>query len=80
MTYLPNAPTEFQGGVRVEHNDLIQWGAAFRANQGWLVNAGIKIQRKTTIGYSFEIYKTPLSIYTSGSNAHELLLRYDFLN
>jgi type IX secretion system PorP/SprF family membrane protein len=79
FTYLPNAPKEFQGGARVEHNNLLQWGLAWRANQGWLVNAGVKIQRKTTIGYSFEIYKTPLSIYDGGSNAHELLLRYEFL-
>ena len=79
LTYLPNAPKEFQGGVRVEHSELLQWGVAYRAHQGWLVNAGVKIQKKTTIGYSFEIYKSPLSLFDGGSNAHELMLRYEFL-
>jgi type IX secretion system PorP/SprF family membrane protein len=79
LTYLPNAPTEFQGGARIEFNDLLLTGLAYRANQGWLVSAGVKIDKKATIGYSFEIYRSPLSIFDGGSNAHELLIRYDFL-
>jgi type IX secretion system PorP/SprF family membrane protein len=79
FTYLPNAPKEFQGGARLEFNDLLLTGLAFRANQGWLVSAGVKLDKKATIGYSFEIYRSPLSIFDGGSNAHELLIKYDFL-
>ncbi len=77
--YLPNAPLEFQGGARVEHHELFWWGLAFRARQSWMVSAGLHINKVFTIGYSFDIYTTPLSVYNQGSSAHEILLRYDFL-
>jgi type IX secretion system PorP/SprF family membrane protein len=79
MIYLPNAPLEFQGGVRVEHDNIFWWGLALRAEQSWLLSAGLNVNKKIRIGYSFEIYKTPLSVYDKGSNAHELLFCYDFL-
>lgn len=79
FTYLPNAPEEFQGGVKVAHHDLFWYGVALRARQSWMVSAGLKVQKKLTIGYSFDIYTTPLSVFDKGSNAHELMLRYDFL-
>ncbi len=79
VTYLPNAPTEFQAGARVEHSDIFWWGLAIRAHQSWMLSAGVKIQRKFNIGYCFDIYSNPLSVYDKGANAHEIMLRYDFL-
>ena len=77
--YLPNAPLEVQGGARVEHKEVFWWGLALRARQSWMLSAGVKIQKKLTIGYCFDIFNTPLSVYDKGSNGHEILLRYDFL-
>lgn len=77
--YLPNAPLEFQGGARVEHKEIFWWGVALRAKQSWMLSAGVKIQKKFTIGYCFDIYDTPLSVYDPGSNGHEILLKYDFI-
>jgi type IX secretion system PorP/SprF family membrane protein len=77
--YLPNAPKEFQGGVRVEHHELFWWGVALRARQSWMLSAGLHINKAFSVGYSFDIYTTPLSVYDQGSNAHEIMLRYDFL-
>jgi len=76
MVYLPNAPVEFQGGVRVEHNEIFWWGLGARIHQGVMLSAGVNIDKKFTIGYVFEIYKTPYSVYEKGSNAHEIMLRY----
>jgi hypothetical protein len=76
VIYLPNAPTELQAGARVEHRDLFWWGLSLRARQSWMLSAGIKLQQKLTVGYSFDIYSTPLSVFDRGANAHELLLRY----
>lgn len=77
--YLPNAPLEFQGGVRVEHRDIFWWGVGLRANQSWMLSAGVKIQKKFTVGYCFDIFNTPLSVYDRGSNGNEILLKYEFL-
>jgi len=77
--YLPNAPLEFQGGVRVEQKEKLFWGVSLRANQGWMLSAGVHIKKKFTIGYSFDIFTTPLSTFDKGGNAHEVMLRYDFL-
>jgi len=79
MIYLPNAPLEFQGGFRVEHSEIFWWGVSLRAKQSFMLSAGVNINKKFVIGYSFDIYKTPLSVYDAGSSAHEILLRYNFL-
>ena len=75
VIYLPNAPTEIQGGVKVEHKDLFWWGLSFRAKQSAIISAGVNIQKRFSFGYSFDIYRTPLSLFDSGANAHELMLR-----
>lgn len=77
--YLPNSPLEFQGGARVEHKETFWWGVSLRLRQSWMISAGVHIKKKLSIGYSFDIYNSPLSIYDKGANAHEILLRYDFL-
>ncbi|HEY6502740.1 MAG TPA: type IX secretion system membrane protein PorP/SprF [Chitinophagaceae bacterium] len=77
--YLPNAPLEFQGGVRVEHNDLFWWGVSYRAKQSFMLSAGVNVSKKFTIGYSYDIYKTPVSNFDEGASAHEVLLRYNIV-
>jgi len=78
LTMLPNAPTEFQFGGRIEHNKLIWFGAGYRIHQGPMFSGGINISEKFTIGYGFDIYNAPLSTYTNGSTAHEFLIKYSF--
>ncbi|MBI5372832.1 MAG: type IX secretion system membrane protein PorP/SprF [Sphingobacteriales bacterium] len=77
FVYLPNAPPEFQGGIRVEHSEVFWWELALCAKQGFILSAGVNLNKKFTIGYSFDIYKNPVSVFDNGSNAHEVLLRYN---
>jgi type IX secretion system PorP/SprF family membrane protein len=79
VIYLPNAPTELQAGARVEHRELFWWGLSLRARQSWMLSAGVKVQKKLMLGYSFDIYSSPLSVFDKGPNAHEVVLRYQFL-
>ncbi len=48
--YLPNAPLEFQGGVRVEHRDVFWWGLALRARPRWMLSAGVTIPNQFAVG------------------------------
>jgi len=77
MIYLPNAPTEYQVGARVEHNELFWWGLGYRVKQSVILSAGVNINRKFRIGYAFDIYSNPISVYDKGANAHEMLLSYN---
>ena len=79
VIYLPNAPTELQVGARVEHSEVFWWGVGYRANQGFMLSAGLNLHKKFRLGYSFDIYDKPISSFDGGAGAHELLLRYDFL-
>ncbi|HEV7330655.1 MAG TPA: PorP/SprF family type IX secretion system membrane protein [Flavisolibacter sp.] len=78
VIYLPNAPVEVQGGIRMMHNDLLWYGLSWRARQGWMIAAGFKVKEKFTVGYSFDIFNAPLSVYQKGSSGHELMLQYSF--
>jgi type IX secretion system PorP/SprF family membrane protein len=77
VIYLPNAPTEYQFGVRAEHSEKFFWGVGYRLKQSWMLSAGFHVNKKFTIGYAFDIYQTPISVYDAGANAHEILLRYN---
>jgi type IX secretion system PorP/SprF family membrane protein len=79
VIYLPNAPTEIQGGVRVEHHNLFWYGLALKKEQSWMISAGLRLKQRFNIGYSFDIYTTPLSVFNQGSNGHEIMLRYEFI-
>ena len=67
VIYLPNAPTDFQGGIRVEHKQSFWWGVAARARQSFILSAGVHVKNAFSIGYSFDIYKTPLSVFDAGA-------------
>lgn len=79
VIYLPNAPTEVTGGVRVEHDKLLWWGLGYRSTQSWMLSAGLHINKKLSLGYSYDIYNAPVSSFDAGHNAHEFLLRFNFI-
>jgi len=77
VIYLPNAPTEYQFGARVEHMEKFWWGLGYRVKQSFMLSAGVNVNKKFTIGYSFDIFNTPVSVFDANANAHEMLLRYN---
>jgi type IX secretion system PorP/SprF family membrane protein len=79
MIYMPNAPTEVTIGARVEHNQLFWWGLAYRVKQSYMLSAGVNINKKITIGYSFDNYVSPINTFDKGTNGHEVLLRYNII-
>lgn len=77
VIYLPNAPTEFQAGAIVEHMEKFWWGVGYRARQSFMLSAGLNVNKKFSVGYAFDIYNTPLSVFDSGANAHEIMIRFN---
>ncbi len=78
IVYLPSSPIELAYGVRLEHKEIFWWGLHLRHKQGWMINAGYKIKKNLSLGYAFDIYKTPLSIFSTGYSGHEVMLKYNF--
>lgn len=79
IIYLPNAPTEVVGGVRVEHNKTVWWGIGYRYEQNFMLSAGFNIQKKFSISYAYDIYSKPVSNFDGGHSAHEFMLRYNIV-
>jgi type IX secretion system PorP/SprF family membrane protein len=77
VIYLPNAPSTYQFGARVEHNELLWWGLGYRVDQSFMLSAGLNIHKKFTLGYSFDIFNSPISVFDANANAHEFLLRFN---
>jgi len=78
VKFMENAPVDIEAGARLEHKDLIWIGFNFHHQQDFSAFAGLKINHKYMIGYAYDQYKTPLSIFDAGGSAHELSLRYAF--
>ena len=77
LIYLPNAPEEFQVGARVEHNEVFWWGLGYKLNQSVMLSAGVHINKKFTVGYAFDMYSAPYSMFEQGGASHEILFRYN---
>ncbi len=76
VVYLPNAPTEYFLGFKVIHSEAFWWGLNHHIDQGWSIQAGYIHKKDLFIGYAYDIYRTPLSQYYTGSGAHEVMIRY----
>jgi type IX secretion system PorP/SprF family membrane protein len=78
VTYLPNAPTDFQIAARVEHREIFWWGLGYRSKQSFMASVGININKKFSLGYAYDDYLTPISRFDGASNGHEVILRFNF--
>lgn len=76
---IPHTPTEVQAGLRLDYNKTFWFGLGYHLNQSWMASAGVHLWKNMNLGYAFDVYKTPLSIYDKGANAHEIMLRYEFI-
>jgi type IX secretion system PorP/SprF family membrane protein len=74
-----HAPIDIEAGCRIEHKDLIWGGFNFHYKQNFSAFAGIKLNHKLAIGYAYDQYTTPLSTFSAGGGAHEIMLRLYFI-
>jgi type IX secretion system PorP/SprF family membrane protein len=74
---IENSPSEYELGMNVNYKETIWWGLAYRIDQYWSIQAGFKMLKRVGLTYSYDYFETPISIFTGGSGAHELGLRFD---
>jgi type IX secretion system PorP/SprF family membrane protein len=74
---IENSPSEYEMGLNVNYKETIWWGLAYRVDQYWSIQAGFKMLKRAGLTYSYDYFQSPISIFTGGSGAHELGLRFD---
>jgi type IX secretion system PorP/SprF family membrane protein len=72
------SPSEYEFGMNVNYQDNIWWGLNWRVKQAWILQAGFRLAQSVGLTYSYDYYQTPISIFSGGSGAHEIGLRFDF--
>ncbi len=78
IRYQPSAPADIEGGVMLEHKDLLRVGVSAHYKQDYTLFAGVKINHKFLISYAYDAYLKPVGFFEGGNIAHELMLRYFF--
>ena len=74
---IENSPSEYEFGVKINYQDNIWVGGMYRVHQMYSLQAGFRLAKKLAFTYSYDAYNTPISIYTEGSSANEIGLRFD---
>lgn len=75
---IENSPAEYEGGVIANYMEKLWWGIGYRYRQGVTLQAGFKLMQQISLGYAYDYYNAPIDIFTKGSGAHEIGLRFDF--
>jgi type IX secretion system PorP/SprF family membrane protein len=79
VKFAGNAPLDIECGVQLEHKDLFWVGLNYHHKQSFSGFAGVKLDHKFSIGYSYDQFVTPLSIFDDRGNSHEISFRYFFI-
>jgi type IX secretion system PorP/SprF family membrane protein len=77
LRYIPNAPVEFEAGVKLDYQEKIWVNLLAKLRQSYSLQFGFKLADKLNICYSYDAYQTPISIFDGGAGAHEIGLRFD---
>jgi len=78
VKFSENAPADIEAGCKIEHKKILWVGFNYHLDQDFSAFAGFRVDKKLSIGYAYDQYKTPLSIFDSGGGSHELTIIYSF--
>ncbi len=74
---IENSPSELDLGCKVDYQEKVWWALNFRVKQFWSIQAGVKLFNRVKLGYAYDYYVAPISVFTAGSGAHEVCLQLD---
>ncbi len=76
VRYTNGNPIGFDVNAIFEWNDIVRGGISFRAGQALGLNAGIRLNKTLTAGYTYELMLSSIKKYSGGG--HEIMLGYSF--
>ena len=76
VRFTQNTPATIEVGAILKHKDIFWTGFGWQYKQSFTAYAGVNIKKRYSIGYAFDEYATPLSMFDGGSGAHEIMVRY----
>jgi len=77
LRLIEHAPAEFDFGCKLDYQEKLWWALNWRVRQFWSAQVGFRLLQKVSIGYAYDYYQAPITLFNAGSNAHELSLRFD---
>jgi type IX secretion system PorP/SprF family membrane protein len=77
LRLIEHAPAEFDFGCKLDYQEKFWWALNWRMRQFWSAQVGFKLLQKVSIGYAYDYYQAPITLFNAGSHAHELSLRFD---
>ena len=76
LSYVNGSPVDAEAGVMIEHKKLLWAGLGYHYKQSFTAILGINIKKQLALGYAYQQYRTPVSVFEDGGAAHEISLRY----
>jgi len=73
---VPNTPLQFEGNLNLEWQDKFWIGATYKSNYAVAANAGICINKKLYVGYSYDVIIGSIGKYAGIS--HEIMVNFKF--
>lgn len=77
MRMIEHSPNEYEVGLFTDYKEKLWWGLGYRFEQFWTLQFGFKMFQRLGFTYSFDYYQAPIDVFTDGSGAHEVGLRFD---
>ncbi len=74
---LASSGTQWSAGLFYTIEEVFTFGAAFRSSEVWSYSAGVSINNKLALGYTYETVGNGL--FSSANPTHEIVLRFDLL-
>jgi type IX secretion system PorP/SprF family membrane protein len=70
--YVQGAPMTFDFNAKIRYQDLYWAGVSYRREDAVVILAGVTVKKLVDIGYSYDVTRTDIKTYSSGS--HEIIL------
>ncbi len=76
LRFVSNAPLQYDGGVNFDWKDKFWLGATYKSDYAVGINAGVTLNRRLSIGYSYDYMIGNIASYAGTS--HEIMLAFKF--